>query len=233
MRALLLAAGLGTRLRPLTDTVPKAMVDIAGRPLLDRWLAMLFDGGIERVLVNTHYLGPVIQTFVKSSPWSGAVDLVDEASLLGTGGTLLANRQWFGPGPLLVTHGDNASDLDVAAFIRAHAGRPPNVLATMALFRTDHPQSCGIVLMDGNRIIREFHEKKANPPGNLANAAAFIFEPEIFGLLEAAGKSVIDLSADIVPLLLGRIQGFEIQGYHRDIGTPESLEMARRYYRNA
>ncbi len=233
MRALLLAAGLGTRLRPLTDTVPKAMVDIAGRPLLDRWLAMLFGGGIARVLVNTHYLGPVIRSFVRSSPWSGSVDLVDEAALLGTGGTLLANRRWFGAGPLLVTHGDNASDLDVAAFIKAHAGRPPDVLATMALFRTDHPQSCGIVLMDESRVIREFHEKTADPPGNLANAAAFIFEPEIFAYLEAAGKSVIDLSAEIIPQLLGRIQGFEIEGYHRDIGTPESLEMARQYYRKA
>jgi mannose-1-phosphate guanylyltransferase len=233
MRALLLAAGLGTRLRPLTDTVPKVMVDIAGRPLLDRWLAMLFAGGIERILVNTHYLAPVIQGFVRSSPWSGAVDLVDEPSLLGTGGTLLANRSWFGRGPLLVTHGDNASDLDIRAFIKTHAERPPNVLATMALFRTDHPQSCGIAVMDGDRIIREFHEKTADPPGNLANAAAFIFEPEIFNYLEAAGKPVIDLSAEIVPQLLGRIQGFEIDGYHRDIGTPESLEMARKHFRNA
>lgn len=233
MRALLLAAGLGTRLRPLTDSIPKAMVDIAGRPLLDRWLAMLFAGGIERVLVNTHYLGPVIRSYVRSSPWSGCVDLVEEVTLLGTGGTLLANRSWFGNGPLLVTHGDNASDLDVSAFIKAHAGRPRTVLATMALFRTDNPQSCGIAVMDGSGIIREFHEKKANPPGNLANAAAFIFEPEIFACLEALGKSVIDLSAEVIPELMGRIQGFEIKGYHRDIGTPESLEMARHYYRDA
>src|SRR5690242_16196932 len=104
MRALLLAAGMGTRLRPLTDSVPKAMVDIAGRPLLDRWLAMLFAGGIERVLVNTHYLAPVVENFVRSSRWSGSVDLVDEKLLLGTGGTLMANRAWFGGGPLLVTH---------------------------------------------------------------------------------------------------------------------------------
>jgi mannose-1-phosphate guanylyltransferase len=233
MRALLLAAGLGVRLRPLTDSVPKAMVDIAGRPLLDRWLAMLLEGGIERVLVNTHHLAPVIRSFVRSSAWSGSVDVVEETTLLGTGGTLLANRAWFGPGPLLVTHGDNASDLDVQAFIEAHAGRPRHVLATMALFRTDNPSSCGIVVMDEGRIIREFHEKKANPPGNLANAAAFIFEPEIFEFLEATGKSVIDLSAEIMPGLTGRIQGFEIEGYHRDIGTPESLEMARRHYRGA
>ena len=76
-------------------------------------------------------------------------------------------------------------------------------------------------------------EKKVNPPGNLANAAAFIFEPDIFTYLEAAGKAVIDLSAEIIPELTGRIQGFEIEGYHRDIGTPEGLAMARQHYRNA
>jgi mannose-1-phosphate guanylyltransferase len=233
MRALLLAAGLGTRLRPLTDSVPKAMVDIAGRPLLDRWLQMLIEGGVERVLVNTHHLGSVISTYLKTSPWHDRVDLVDEKLLLGTGGTLLANRGWFGPGPLLVTHGDNASDLDIKAFMSAHARRSAGIIATMALFRTDNPQSCGIVVMDRDNIIREFHEKQPNPPGNLANAAAFVFEPEIFLYLEGAGKAAIDLSAEIIPNLVGRIQGFEIAGYHRDIGTPENLEMARKHYRKA
>jgi len=233
MRALLLAAGLGTRLRPLTDSVPKAMVDIAGRPLLDRWLQMLLEGGVERVLVNTHYLGSVIRTHVQTSPWRDRVDLVDEKILLGTGGTLLANRAWFGPGPLLITHGDNASDLDIRAFTKAHAGRSAGILATMALFRTDNPQSCGIVVMDRDNVIREFHEKQSNPPGNLANAAAFVFEPEIFDYLAEAGKGTIDLSAEIIPRLIGRIQGFEIKGYHRDIGSPESLEMARKHYGEA
>jgi mannose-1-phosphate guanylyltransferase len=87
--------------------------------------------------------------------------------------------------------------------------------------------------MDKNNVIREFHEKQPNPPGNLANAAAFIFEPEIFGYLEGTGKAAIDLSAEIIPNLVGRIQGFEIAGYHRDIGTLESLEMARKHYRKA
>jgi mannose-1-phosphate guanylyltransferase len=233
MRALLLAAGLGTRLRPLTDSVPKAMIDIAGRPLLDRWLQMLIEGGIERVLVNTHYLGSVISTYLQTSPWRDRVDVIDEKVLLGTGGTLLANREWFGPGALLVTHGDNASDLDINAFTKTHAGRSAGIIATMALFHTDNPQSCGIVVMDTDNVIREFHEKQTNPPGNLANAAAFVFEPEIFAYLEGTGKAAIDLSAEIIPNLVGRMQGFEIAGYHRDIGTPESLEMARKHYRKA
>lgn len=230
MRALLLAAGMGTRLRPLTDTIPKVMVDIAGRPLLDRWLEMLCEGGVERVLVNTHYLSPVIHAYMRTSAWRDRVDLVDEERLLGTGGTLLANRAWFGHGPLLVSHADNASDLDIRAFIQAHGDRPAGVLATMALFRTDQPQSCGIVVMDESNIIREFHEKQANPPGNLANAAAFVFEPQIFDYLKETGKETIDLSAEIMPRMVGRIQGFEISGYHRDIGTPESLERARWHY---
>jgi mannose-1-phosphate guanylyltransferase len=103
----------------------------------------------------------------------------------------------------------------------------------MALFRADNPQSCGIVVMDRDKVIREFHEKQQNPPGNLANAAAFIFEPEIFDYLAEAGKGMIDLSAEIIPRLIGRIQGFEIKGYHRDIGSPESLEMARKHYGEA
>jgi len=190
----------------------------------------LIEGGIERVLVNTHYLGSVIHAYMRTSAWRDRVDVIDEERLLGTGGTLLANRAWFGPGPLLVSHADNASDLDIRAFVQAHGDRSAGVLATMALFRTDQPQSCGIVVMDGSNIIREFHEKKANPPGNLANAAAFIFEPQIFDYLREIGNETIDLSAEVMPKLVGRIQGFEISGYHRDIGTPDGLERARRHF---
>jgi mannose-1-phosphate guanylyltransferase len=230
MRALLLAAGFGTRLRPITDTIPKVMADIAGEPLLGHWLRLLRQGGIEKTLVNTHYLPDVIRRYVVASEFAPFVDFVHENALLGTGGTLLANRRWFGEGPLLVTHGDNASELDVTEFIAAHLARPGGVTATMALFRTDTPSTCGIAELDSRNIVRAFYEKVANPPGNLANAAAFVFEPEIFARLEALRKPVIDLSAELIPKMLGQIQGFEITGYHRDIGTPESLRLASQYF---
>src|SRR5260370_41438923 len=102
MRALLLAAGVGSRLLPITATTPKCVVMINGRPLLDYWLELLFGAGIERVLVNTHWLAEQVGAYVKASRWASRVDLVHEAELLGAGGTLLANREWFQGPPFIV-----------------------------------------------------------------------------------------------------------------------------------
>ena len=85
MRALLLAAGIGSRLRPLTDTTPKCLVRVHDRPLLDYWLDLVFAGGIERALLNTHWLAEQVREHVASSPWRSRIDLVHEDELLGTG----------------------------------------------------------------------------------------------------------------------------------------------------
>ena len=95
MRAVLLAAGLGSRLLPLTATIPKCLIAIDGRPLLDYWLELLFGADIERVLINTHWLAGQVNEFVGASRWASRIDLVHESRLLGTGGTVLANRRWF------------------------------------------------------------------------------------------------------------------------------------------
>ena len=229
MRALLLAAGLGTRLRPLTDTVPKCLVPIHGRPLLGLWFDLLFGAGaIDRALVNTHWLAPRVEEFVAASPWRDRVDLVAEPALLGTGGTVLANRAWLGEGPFLVAHADNLTDFDVAGLIAAHAARPAGVALTMLAFRTDAPQSCGILETDAAGRVLAFHEKVANPPGNLANAAVYLFEPEVVAAAASLGRPVVDLSTEVIPRFLGRILAVETPGYHRDIGTPEALAAAER-----
>src|SRR5262245_38307974 len=124
MRALLLAAGLGTRLRPLTDHTPKCLVEIAGTPLLAYWFDMLLSGGVERVLVNTHYLAERVREFVSASHWGNRVELTHEDVLLGTGGTVLRNRSFFGRQPFLVAHADNLSRFDVRAFMDRHRDRP-------------------------------------------------------------------------------------------------------------
>jgi mannose-1-phosphate guanylyltransferase len=228
MRALLLAAGLGTRLRPLTDTVPKCLVPIHGRPLLGLWFDLLFPAGVSRALVNTHWLAPLVEEFVTASPWRDRVDLVAEPELLGTGGTVLANRAWLGDGAFLVAHADNLTDFDVAGLLRAHAARPAGVALTMLAFRTDAPQSCGILETNAQGIVQAFHEKVANPPGNLANAAVYVFEPEVVALAASHGRRVVDLSTEVIPHFTGRILAVETQGYHRDIGTPEALALAQR-----
>src|SRR6266851_7871712 len=138
MRALLLAAGLGTRLRPLTDQVPKCLVTIRGRPLLSYWLDdLLEDPRVERVLINTHHLHEQVRAFVTQSRWSGRIDLVHETELLGTGGTILANRAYFGERPLFVAHADNLTDVSLGRLIDAHLAADPDVLATLLAFRTE------------------------------------------------------------------------------------------------
>lgn len=97
MRALLLAAGLGTRLYPITRSVPKCLVSIRGRPLIDYWFDHLFASGkFERVLVNTHHLAEQVRDHIAQSPWATHIDLVHESELLGTAGTIKANRGYFG-----------------------------------------------------------------------------------------------------------------------------------------
>lgn len=227
MRAILLAAGLGTRLRPLTDTVPKCLVPIHGRPLLGLWFDLLFGSGtVDRALVNTHWLAPQVEDFVAASPWRDRVDLVTEPELLGTGGTVVANRSWIGDAPVLVAHADNLTDFDVAGFVQAHIARPQGVAMTMLAFRTDNPRSCGILDTDARGIVRAFHEKVEDPPGDLANAAVYAFEPEVAAFAAGLGKPFVDLSTEIIPHFLGRIQAVETRRYHRDIGSPEALSLA-------
>lgn len=234
MRALLLAAGRGTRLRPVTDTIPKCLVPIGGRPLLGLWLDRLFAGNaVEHAVVNTHYLAEQVEAFVAASPWRDRVTLVHEEELLGTGGTLLNVRQHLGTGAVLMAHADNLTDIDIAAFQRAHARRPRAALMTMALFETDSPQSCGIVECDGEGLVTAFHEKVADPPGRLANAAVYILEPEVIEFAAGLGKRVVDFSTEIIPRLAGRIYTFPIEGYHRDIGSPEALALANREWPRA
>lgn len=227
MRALLLAAGFGTRLRPITDHVPKCLVPVHGKPLLGYWLDLLLNNGVERILVNTHYLPDVVRQFVADSPWRDSIDLAHEDILLGTGGTVLANREFFSDGPFIVAHADNLTRFDASAFINAHHNRPPGVEITMMTFDTDAPHTCGIIEQDARGIVQRFHEKSASPPGKRANAAVYIFDPSVLDFLGSLIKKEIDLSLEVLPHYLGRMQCFHNSDYHRDIGNTESLRLAQ------
>src|SRR5260221_14266717 len=99
MKALLLAAGFGTRLRPITDQVPKCLVPVQQKPLLAYWLDLLFPKHVLKMLINTHYLPEQVRQFINTSSWSDRVTLVHEEELLGTGGTALKNRDFLQGGP--------------------------------------------------------------------------------------------------------------------------------------
>ena len=226
MRALLLAAGLGTRLRPITDTTPKCLVPIHGQALLAIWLQRLAQAGIGPFLVNTHYLSGQVNAFVESSPYRQDILLVHERDLLGTAGTLLANLDFFAGTDGLLIHADNYCLADFSAFLQAHRSRPPECLMTMMTFRTDAPSSCGIVELDARGVVEGFHEKVANPPGNLANGAVYILSAELLRRLGSDLRSVTDFSTEVLSLLVGKIYSYDTAATFLDIGTPENYAKA-------
>lgn len=226
MRALLLAAGLGSRLKPLTEHIPKCLAPINGRPLIDYWLDSLQTAGITKVLINTHYMAPMVTEYIQSSTWKKFVTVVFEKKLLGTGGTILKNKHFFGENAFLVAHADNLSRFDIKDFQREHRNRPKNTEFTMMTFASECPELCGVVEIDGDKIVQNFHEKTKNPPGNLSNAAVYLFEPMIIDFISTLIKDHVDLSLDVVPKFLGRIFTYHNTLYHRDIGSLESWRTA-------
>ena len=224
--AILLAAGFGTRLRPLTDVLPKCLVPIHGRPLIDYWLEPLVEAGAERILVNTHYKADLVTRYLQLTPWWDKITVVYEETLLGTAGTLIANASFVGDRPCLLAHADNLSIFSVSDFIRAHEARPTQAVITMMTFTAHDPRACGIVVIDADGHVVEFHEKVQDPPGSLANGAVFLLDQELLFEMSKMPSPVMDISTDVLPHLLGRIATWHNDGYHRDIGTPSSHNAA-------
>ncbi|MFA6189473.1 MAG: nucleotidyltransferase family protein [Sulfuricurvum sp.] len=226
-RALLLAAGLGTRLRPITDKIQKCLVPIDGKPLIEYWLDSLSKAGVEEFLINTHYFAEQMEMYVENSKYKDAITLVHEDELLLTGGTILANKDFFKHDSFLVVHADNLCLCDFKQFFETHDHRPKKCDITMMTFETDVPQSCGIVDLDEKNVVIGFYEKVLNPPSNLANGAVYIFEPSVIEYMENLHKKIIDISTEVLPNYIGKINTFKNDIYHRDIGTIESYALAQ------
>ena len=231
LRALLLAAGLGTRLRPITLNTPKCLVSIGGEPLLERWLRQLEEVGCEAVLVNTHHLSEKVETFVANRRKGVMkVETVNEAKLLGTAGTLLKNQDFFEKKTGLLIHADNVMEESLGSFLKAHGERNAGCMLTMLTFDTDTPSSCGIVEIDKHKILRGFHEKVGMPPGNKANGALYAFGPALLQHLNRMTRRPCDFSVDVIPELVGKIQTWHTVGRYMDIGTPEALSQAQKLF---
>ena len=228
IRALLLAAGMGTRLRPLPDQWPKCLMPVSRRPLLEYWLQTLYVAGIREVLVNTHFHADQVKEFLARRQFVGWVRPVQETELLGTAGTLRANVDFFHGSTTLLVHADNWCQCDFGAFVDYHLNRRPvHCLITMMTFETESPESCGIVETDEQEVVVAFHEKVANPPGRRANGAVYLLEPQVLEWLERH-SDLADFSTQVLPQYLGRIATWHNAGIHRDIGTLRALQAAQR-----
>jgi len=223
----LLAAGLGTRLRPLTQRLPKCLVPIAGRPLLDYWIDQLIAAGISEVLINTHHLPEQVRSYMAQVNAHRPIHLIEtyEPQLLGSAGTLTANPEFAADAEqIMVIYADNYSTVNLSDFLAFHQQHSDPV--TMLLFHTPNPKACGIAELDEAQRIIQFEEKPQQPRTDLANAGVYLFDQALYQHIIAL--NAFDLGFDVLPQLKGQMRGWVWNGYHRDVGTYDLFLQAQR-----
>ena len=230
MKALILAAGFGTRLGDLTRTTPKALVKVGHAAILDHNIRKLLESGISEILVNTHYLSEKIESYLADQHYRMFVSTIYEPELLGTAGTIKANWECFDGDNFLVMHGDNYFEDNLTSLISAHVNRTKGTDATMATFDSDSPESCGTIITNGDEVVIEFFEKDRNSPSLRANTAIYIFSSDTKSLFLGLPPQENDISIHVIPKLLGKIQAHHMHGDFIDIGSPAGLAKAESSY---
>jgi mannose-1-phosphate guanylyltransferase len=224
MKAFLLAAGVGSRLRPITDVTPKCMLVINDQPLLDIWLDAFRRAGVDEVLINLHHLPDVVRHHLAAQTGPPAVRMVFEPTLLGSAGTLAANRDWVdGEEFFLACNADNLTDFDVRSLIDEHRAHRP--IATLGVFHAPQPSAVGIVETDADGRVIGFVEKPSDPVSDLANAGIYAFDPAVLDEIDPIPPT--DLGYDLLPRLVGRARALPVGGYFRDIGTADAYQRAQ------
>lgn len=231
MKALILAAGEGTRLRPLTLDKPKPMLLIAGKPLLEHTIAWLKRHGIVQVAINLHYKPhAIIDHFGNGDRWDIEIAYSHEDPILGTAGAA-KKLEWYLEDTFLVVYGDVLTDMDLTALIDFHRHRKAAI--TIALYRVPNPSACGLADVDERGRVTRFVEKP--PPEqvftDLANAGVLVSEPQILDHIPA--DTFYDFGHDLLPRLLQ--EGVAMYGwplpdsdYLIDIGTLDKYALAQR-----
>lgn len=227
MKAFLLAAGLGTRLKPLTDDTPKCLVKINGVPLLAWWVRLFEVHSVTEVLINLHYLPERVREFLERYDTRIKFKYYYEENLLGSAGTLRENKDFVkGESDFLVCYADNLTNYNLTQFYNFHISK--SALSSVALFETDHPHAKGIVEVDEHNKIISFEEKPKSPKSNLANAGIYIFQPAVLELIP--NYELTDIGFHLLPKLVGNAYGWLSNDYLIDIGTPSDLKKASREF---
>ncbi|MBN4061112.1 nucleotidyltransferase family protein [bacterium AH-315-I18] len=225
-KVLLLAGGLGTRLKPLTDSTPKCLIQIAGRPMLDYWFDRFEQAELFDVRINNHHIPQQVRDYIEDRNEARAFHVSEtyESILLGSAGTVHANRDYVNENELcVIVYADNLSDVDLAALVEFHQSHDDPF--TMMLFHTPYPTKCGIATLDDEARITNFVEKPQHPTSDLANGGIYVLDAKAYH--EIADMNAFDLGFDVLPKFIGRMRGWVWNGYHRDIGTHESLDHAK------
>jgi mannose-1-phosphate guanylyltransferase/mannose-1-phosphate guanylyltransferase/phosphomannomutase len=216
---MVLAAGLGTRLRPLTYEISKPMVPVLDRPVMEHILDLLDEHRFERVIANLHYFPDSIREH-----FGERISYRYEPELLGTAGGVRACADFFGGEPFLVISGDALTDIDLTAMQVAH--RESGGIATLAVKRVEQTEEYGVVLHDRDGRVTGFQEKPAREEAlsNLGNCGIYMFDPAIFDYFPK--RPFVDWAMDVFPALLENDVPFhihEIDSYWNDIGSLSEL----------
>jgi len=225
MKAFILAAGNGTRLRPLTDNAPKCLLPIQGVPLLEIWLNNCKAAGITGVLVNAHAHAEAVKQFAAAQKNGVKVSVAEETRLPGSAGTLAENRTFVaGDEAFFVLYGDVLTNVDLRRMLAFH--RQKNLAATLGIYQAPDPTRCGVVSMDEDDVIQEFVEKPRRPVSDWAFSGVMIGGQEIFDFLP--DRRPADIGFDVLPKMAGKMAGYRISEYLIDIGTHENYQTAQR-----
>ena len=227
MPAVILVGGRGERLRPLTDDVPKPLLPIAGKPVLEWQLELLRRHGIKRVFICGHYLLSKIQEyFGDGSRFGLEIEYIDDGSVqLGSGGALKNLKDKINKSFILLS-GDVMTTLDITALALTHTSS--GSMATVVVRETDHPQDSDIIQMDENgRAIKFFSKGETTKTGNLGIVGAFALNPAIFQMIETLP---CNFENDLLAPLVNKgtdIHCYFSRDYFKDIGTPERYTKAQ------
>ena len=230
MKAMILAAGLGTRLRPLTERLPKPLLPVVGRPLVDWNLLLLRRHGITDAIVNLHHLGDLIERELgDGSAFGMRLAYSREPVLLGTGGGLKQAEPFFGGEPFLAINADTLVEIDLGALMAAH--RNGRALATMALREDPDADRWGALEVEASGRIARINGRGRQPVGPVKKrmfAGVHIIHPRLLVSVPAERESSI-IDAYVGAIQQGEtILAHEFSGYWSDIGTPERYAQAQR-----
>lgn len=218
---MLLGAGLGTRLRPITYSLPKPLVPILGEPVMGHILRLLEHHGFREVISNIHYFPERIRDrFGDGSSYGVQLEYSFEEELLGTAGGVRNVREFLGDETFLIISGDALTDIDLEALCARH--RQAGGIGTLALKPVDDPSQLGVVILNDEGRIQGFQEKPdpAEALSNLGSCGIYVFEPEIFDYFP--DQAFVDWAQDVFPTLLERdipLFGHEIDDYWNDVGS--------------
>ncbi len=216
-----MAAGLGTRLRPLTYEIPKPLVPVANRPIMEHILALLARHELGEVVANLHWFADAVRgRFGDGSSIGVELTYSYEEQLLGTAGGVRNVREYFGDEPFLVMAADALTDIDLAALARAH--RESGWIATLATKRVANVSEFGVVVAGSDRRVQGFQEKpdQAEALSDLANCMIYVLEPEIFEYFP--DRDEVDFALDVFPALLEHDVPFGVHvadAYWNDVGS--------------